>query len=141
MRATRPVWGLGLLALSITLWGCSQGQVVTELPPQEQNLRYLVMAYTQAATDLGHSPSSAEELKPFLKDFGDAETLLKSPRDGQPYVIVGGLDRAAAAQGGPSILAYEREGVNGVRKAVDMRMVVRDLSAEEFAKLGLAAGP
>jgi hypothetical protein len=123
--------GLGLAALLLAGSGCGPDVTTTELPEGEQNLRYLAMAYMQAATNLGRSPRDLDEIKPVLKDFGDPEKLSRSPRDGQPYVIVGGVP---LRQGTP-ILAYEQTGQDGRRQVVDLRMVVREVTPEEFASL------
>src|SRR5262249_31122900 len=101
----RCLRALGLLLL---VAGCSATSQVTELPPGEKNLRIVARAYTRAAQALGRSPRDAEELKPFLKDYGNPDELLVSPNDGKPYVIVASVD--VKKPRGTPVLAYEQEG-------------------------------
>ena len=67
----RPVPPLVGLGIALALSGCSDKPKVTELPQGEKNLRIIFRAYTNAAQRLGHSPKDVEELKPFLKDYGN----------------------------------------------------------------------
>ncbi|SRR5579875_430568 len=116
----------------LVLAGCSKDYTVTELPQGEKNLRIIFKAYTQAAYRLGHSPKNVEELKPFLKDYGNPDELLISPNDGKPYVIV----PDANLKKGSSVLAFEREGKNGKRQYIALSsMTVQTATEEEFAHL------
>jgi hypothetical protein len=83
------------------------------------------MAYIDATEKLGHPPKNVEELKPYLKEFGNPEELLISPNDGEPYVVVWGVD---TSRGGPTeyqgmwqIIAYEKKGTGGKRAVTDVR--------------------
>jgi hypothetical protein len=96
------------------------------------------MAYMDAHSELGRGPKSADELKPFLKAFGNPEELLVSPSDGEPYVVIWG----ANPQGGPTeykgmfpILAYERKGSSGGRAVTDVRGRPMTVPEDDFAKL------
>jgi hypothetical protein len=107
-----------------SLAGCRPDVDVVSLSQAEQELTYIAMAYSDAHTQLGHGPKNAEELKPFLKVFGDPEDLLVSPNDKQPYVIVWNVNPT----GGPTeykgmfpILAYEKEGAGSRRVITDVR--------------------
>ena len=76
----------------VILWaglaGCGQDENRVRLSEAEQELTYIALAYGEAHQRLGRGPKDADELKPFLKPFGDPENLLMSPNDGQPYVVV-----------------------------------------------------
>jgi hypothetical protein len=116
-----------LLALVVIgLGGCGQKTYVVPFSQAEKNLGFVAAAYTDAFSRLGHSPKDADELKPFLKPFGNPDELLVSPNDGQPFVVVWGAPdptqgRATSYKGMFPILAYERTGTNGMRAIADIR--------------------
>lgn len=116
-----------LIFATLSLIGCGPKVSEKYIPPEELNLRFVGMAYTQFLTDNGRSPQSINELKPVLKDFGDPEQLGISPRDGKPYVIV------------PTgkVLAYEQVGQGGKRFVVDRRFSAWEVDEAEFRKMGL----
>jgi hypothetical protein len=61
-----------------------------------------------------------EELKPFLQKQGNPDTLLRSPRDGELYTILYGVEinpRKLNPESLP-ILAYEQKGVEGTHMVV-----------------------
>ncbi len=135
----RHRFGLGLLFLLAGLIGCGSGTNVVPFSPAEQGLSKIALAYLDAHSRLGHGPKNAEELKPSLKDFGNPDELLVSPNDGQPYVIVWGVD---PTRGGPTeykgmwqILAYERQGTSGRRAVTDIRGRPMNVPEEDFSKL------
>jgi hypothetical protein len=120
-RRTGACCALGLLLAAA---GCRPETDVVALTQAEQELTYIAVAYSEAHSQLGRGPKDAEELKPFLKDFGDPDDLLISPNDEQPYVVVWGANPG----GGPTpyqqmfpILAYEQKGVRGKRAITDVR--------------------
>jgi hypothetical protein len=126
------------MVLLAGLAGCGSGPDVVPLTSSEKNLTYIALAYKDAHGRLGHGPKDAEELKPFLKEFGDPEQLLTSPNDGQPYVVVWGVNPS----GGPTpyrqmfpILAYERKGAGGKRAITDIRGRPLTVPEEDFPKL------
>jgi hypothetical protein len=127
------------MVLLAGLAGCGSGPDVIPLTSSEKNLTYIAMAYSNAHERLRHGPKDAEELKPFLKEYGDPEQLLTSPNDGQPYVVVWGVD---PNRGGPTpyrqmfpILAYERKGAGGKRAVTDIRGRPLTIPEEDFPKL------
>ena len=108
------------------------------LTKSEENLKFIAMAYSDATDQEGKPPKDAETLKPFLKTFGDPETLLISPTDNEPYVVVWG----ARPTGGPTdykgmfpILAYEAKGAGGQRAVTDIRGRPLTVANEDFSKL------
>ncbi len=127
---------LGLLLTACA--GCRPATDVVALTQAEQELTYIAVAYSEAHSQLGHGPKDAEELKPFLKDFGDPDDLLISPNDEQPYVIVWGANPG----GGPTayqqmfpILAYEQKGARGKRAITDVRGRPLTIPEEDLPKL------
>ena len=123
--------GVGII---LVLAGCGDRVKVTELPQGEKNLRIIFKAYTQGAQRLGRSPKNAEELKPFLQEYGNPDELLISPNDGKPYVIVPGLN--LKRQQASPVLAYEQEGKDGRRQYIGLgSSAVQTATDEEFARL------
>src|SRR5262249_28352707 len=105
---------------------------------------FIALAFGDAHSRLGRSPKNAEDLKPFLKEFGNPEELLVSPNDGQPYVVVWG---ANPTRGGPTdyqgmfpILAYERKGAGGKRAVTDIRGRPLTVPEADLSKLTFAGG-
>jgi hypothetical protein len=134
-----------IICLAAGLAGCGKSETnVVALSASEKNLANIVLAYMDAHEELHHNPKNAEELKPFLKRFGDPDQILKSPSDGEPYVIVWGTD---TSRGGPTpyqqmfpIFGYERKGSGGKRAIVDVRGRPLTIPAEDFTKLTFVAG-
>jgi hypothetical protein len=134
---------LCLLVLILVPAGCGTGPNVIPLTKSEKSLTFIALAYGEAHARLGHGPKSAEELKPFLKEFGNPDELLVSPNDGEPYVVVWG----ANPTGGPTeykqmfpILAYENKGTRGKRALTDIRGRPMTVPNEDIAKLRFVAG-
>src|SRR5262245_58153996 len=137
-QSLRSLSSYALFASLCALAGCGSGTDVVKLTAAEKELTYIAMAYSDAHGQLGHGPKDAEELKPFLKVFGDPEDLLVSPNDEQPYVVVWN----ANPSGGPTeyqgmfpILAYEKEGSGGRRAITDVRGRPLTVPAEDLSKL------
>jgi hypothetical protein len=123
-------------AVLLALWGCSDAPEIPKIPAEQQHLLYILRAYCRFNGERQRTPTSLDELKPLLKEFGDPEKIVLSPRDGQPYVLVGGLDIRRAPSGGVlPVVAYERIGVDGKRQVIDLRGAIRLLTPEEFRKL------
>jgi hypothetical protein len=133
---------VGVVLLLCSFTGCGSGPKVIPFSQAEKTLSSIALAYMEAHARLGHGPKNADELKPFLKDFGNPEELLVSPNDGQPYVIVWGVD---PTRGGPTeyqgmwpILAYERKGAGGARAITDIRGRPMRVPEADFPKLTFA---
>ena len=80
-----------VLILATAAVGCGQRDVVNNGPAGVRNLRSVAKAYSVTATRV-RPPTCVEDIMPVLKEIGDPGELLRSPRDGQPYVIVWGID-------------------------------------------------
>ncbi len=134
---------LAFLASAIMVLGCGKQTVAVKRSEDGNNLACVAMAYKQVAGQ-GNPPRSINEIMPVLEKMGDPQTLLRSPRDGQPYVIVWGIDfrkvmagRNKMSPGNMPIIAYEQQGKDGKRMAIDLGMKVKEYTAEEFARLKL----
>jgi hypothetical protein len=141
----REAVGAGAALLVAVLGGCGAKTHVVPFSQAEKNLGLVAAAYTDAFSRLGHSPKNADELKPFLKTLGNADELLVSPNDGQPFVVVWGVPDPT--RGGPTpykgmfpILAYERAGKHGMRAVTDIRGRPMLVPEADFPKLTFVAG-
>ena len=123
-------------AVLLAAVGCSDKIEMPKIPVEEQNILYILRAYCKFNGNQQRTPKSLDELKPLLKEFGDPEKIILSPRDGQPYVLVGGLDISRVPSGGElPVVAYESKGVDGKRQVVDLRGKIRLLTPAEFDQL------
>jgi hypothetical protein len=130
-------------ALSIAMAvGCGEKVHIVPQTECEKNLSLVVRAYGEANGSLNHPPKNADELLPYLKPLGDPDRLLVSSSDGEPLVIIWGVD---TSRGGPSpypglwsILVYERKGKGGSRVVADTRGFSKTIPSEDFTKLTFA---
>lgn len=134
---------LGLLVLAHATGCGGSGPNVVPLSKAEKALTFVALAYGEAHARLGRGPKDADELKPFLKEFGNPDELLVSPNDGQPFIVVWG----ANPRGGPTeykqmfpILAYESKGTRGRRALTDIRGRPLTVPQEDFPKLTFVGG-
>ncbi len=118
--------------------GCSSPAGREVKAAETENLTKILAAYDQATKQLGRPPAKLEELKPFLAPFGNADEILRSPHDGQPYGLVCGVNvqKSSLHTMPPPALAYERQGVNGKRYVLTVMGIVL-MTEEEFAQLKL----
>src|ERR1700733_12499030 len=128
--STRRIGRVFVLA-AICLTGCGgEQQKVVVSSPVEGNLHAIREAYFKAARELGRPPRSKEELVGALKNLGDPVTLLRSPDDGNEFVIVYGTDPLGPDSIG-NIWAYEKIGKDGFRWIMRGRST-RRISDESF---------
>lgn len=131
-----------VLMVAAVMGGCRKSTVVNDGPEGFYNLVSVVKAYNMT-TARSRPPQRLDDLLPALKSIGDPERLLTSPRDGKPYVIVWGIDlrRPQMPQGNRNgdipIVAYEQEGKDGKRQAINVRLNVQEYTAEEIAQMKL----
>jgi len=134
-RRQRAQGEYALLLLLIA--GCSSAHKSDELNKEEEAIAHVGAAYRDASHFLKRGPASVKELKPYLKKYGDPDTVLTSPNDGQPYQINWGLipsrpSRSAQTQ---RILAYEQAGKDGKRYVLDFMLKVHHLNDAEFERM------
>ncbi len=121
-------------AVSFLATGCSSKPALQAVGMSEtENLSKIERAFDSAREKLGRPPANLEQLKPFLKEFGDADQILRSPRDGEPYVIIYGIDIRRPFEMPPPIWAHEKNGVDGKRYVLTVMGPV-SMTDEEFSK-------
>jgi hypothetical protein len=119
-RLVRSLCG-GWIALTVlALAGCGHSTPPGE-PPKgsaRANLEAICNAYRKASQEFKRPPT-LDEFKTALKGYGDPDQLLISPRDGQPFVLVIGVNVFnEPTPANPLIIAYEKAGKDGKRMAV-----------------------
>jgi hypothetical protein len=139
-RFVPPFLCLAILAVA----GCGKSEVQPlseETMKAVRHYQKIGAAYNRAYQANRKPPSSANDLKPFLKQDAGGADLLVSPNDGKPVVIVPGVAMdATPAEDEQSIVAYDRVGLNGKRMMVDVRGMVHTVTEAEFAKIKFAGG-
>jgi hypothetical protein len=131
----------GLLAVS----GCSGHVKHEERDTSQENLTKIYQAYSMAVQTTKRPPQSEEDMRALLKQGGgDPDVLLRSPRDGQPYVIIWGvrLDALdiASTEESPVVLAHEQTGVSGKRYVLRVEGSNELLTEDQFAKARFPKG-
>ena len=133
-----------LLGVVAATAGCTGDGTSADARDQKNSrLGFLVKLHTYAIKQLRHPPRSECEFKEFVAkqdasmfermNVASADELFVSDRDGKPYVVIYGKPPVGAV----GIVAYESEGVDGVREVGFDTGDVLSMTAEEFAKTGL----
>jgi hypothetical protein len=118
--------------MSVLFVGCGgHAHKMGEVPASEQNLQAISRAYVSATRRLDRAPESLEDILPELKEIGDSNSFLRSPVDGEPYVIHWGVDYREF--GNFPVLAYEKSGEGGER-FVSFFRVIKKLKDADFKK-------
>lgn len=137
---------LGLLLASVAGCGGSPAVVNVQEDKSAQNLQQIGAAYSMAAIKLGRPPRDANDLKEILKNGPgnpDPETILRSPDDNEPYVIVWNVNfmEVAKARGNVDvILAYEAKGKNGKRHVLKPPAQIIVMTDEQFRAAAFPPG-
>lgn len=131
----------GILAFiaSAGLIGCSSKKSQRTEEPGVTNLRKIGQAYDYFTQEKHRAPQNDEELKPMFKELNDntdPDDILRSKRDGQPFVIYYGPKMDSDAR--DIILAHEQDGADGKRYVLTQDRMVREMSDEEFANAKFA---
>jgi hypothetical protein len=133
-RSVRSLRLACLVALAVMFVGCDTGGSTTKPPSNDSIIRGVLPAYATASRNLNRPPENLDELKVVLASVSDdPSSFFRSQRDNEDFLVAWGLNLRSAPPG--TILACERTGVDGIRKAVTTDGHLRDISAEEFAKL------
>jgi hypothetical protein len=126
-------WTLGLILVGMI--GCSQ-KVDRPYAPAEDRLLKLGSAYVNATNRLGRPPRNFDDLKASLE--ADAtEDILRSPGDGEPYVIHWGVDYNALPPRATdvfTVMAYEKLGTNGKRYVLRFPRSVELMTLDQLQK-------
>jgi hypothetical protein len=135
---------LAALGLGIGVAGCSKTEIVVNKPlaPAHENLMYIGTAYIHYISQYDKPPANADQLKPFLKEFGNPDDLLRSPRDGQPYVICWGVNilKPTPWANSTPVLAYEQTGDGNKRYVLTTMRSVVQLSRQDFQAASFPPG-
>jgi hypothetical protein len=128
-RSNRTARGAWMCVAVFAIAGCGGPQTA----PTEISLRKLASYYGMyISSHKGAAPANEKELRGFIsaKD-GDAdlESLFRSARDGQPYVVI----YHGTAKTMPStVIAHEKEGQAGKRFVAFSTTEVRELDEATF---------
>ncbi len=130
-----------LLLLGIAAAGCgSSTPVAGEVDVSRQNLQKIGVAYAKSTAQLKRPPEKSDDLLPFLKSDtrpGDPLSVLRSPNDGENYVIVWGVDvRKLVISRNKTrvVIAYEKREKEGVRYVLRAPNHVVKVTDEQFKK-------
>ena len=129
-----------LLALAVSI-GCSRSSAPEEIGDRTK-LQSLANAYAAFVKDAKRAPNGWADLAPrFKKDIvADPEKFFVSSRDGQPYVIIWGVDAVDSTRAAQSVLVYESQGADGKRLVADCARRVKELKDAEFRRMRFAKG-
>jgi hypothetical protein len=138
-RANRVLSRSGLLAIvtatHLAAVGCRPSEVVSPSAGDESKLRGIARLYVMAARDLGRPPANDEELKTILAPaMKNPESVFRSSRDREDFVIIWGLDMNGKDLNAPTLLAYEQKGLNGKRLVLLCNGEVAELTEEQFSQ-------
>jgi hypothetical protein len=123
--------------------GCAAPSDIEESEPTEERLALIGQAYQKACLQLKAPPKNLEELRPFLKELGTPDELMKSENDEEAFVILWNVDFSKVEAGQPGVdpvLAYERRGLAGERLVLTMPPRVVTMTDEELRSAFFPAG-
>lgn len=141
MPGIRKLHSLALLTMIVwSLGGCSQS--VPEVNPKtEAQFKVLGILYGKyMGNTRGRPPAGEEQFLDFLKGkkpswekiVSSAEQLLVSPRDNEPIKVLYGEDVTKQRQTATPWIAYEQNGVDGMRQVVSVRGGLKLMDDEEL---------
>ena len=141
------VGGLACLWVCLVAAGCGRARPgAVKIDDVRQNLQRIGAGYNEARLKLGRPPRNVDELLPFLRDperAGQAKDLLRSPNDGEEYVIIWGVDFGELSKQIPNpyvVYAYEKHGKGGKRHAMQLPNFVSIMTDAEFQKAPFPPG-
>jgi hypothetical protein len=131
-------------AISLALTGCSSKPPQPVEDPGLVRLRTVGLAYRIFFFHYNRPPRSEHDLRRTFTELGvqgaerDLEEQLRSPRDGQPYVVIYGVPLDSDLRW--TVLAYEKDGADGNRYVFTQSGDMKLLTDAEFAKADFAKG-
>ena len=131
-----------LIFVCLGLVGCGSDTI----PDNAETRMYAIAEAYCNLQDMpgGKPPATLDELRTMLTEFHqagmgrDPEQMLRSPRDGQPFVII--LGQHVSLQGGDDIWIYEKEGAEGFRYVMNLNRAVKQVPNEDFAQATFVKG-
>jgi hypothetical protein len=139
----RNAAAVGFLFLATLAAGCgSRSVVVADDDPSRDNLIAIVDAYSRAAEQLQRPPRGLDEIKPHFRKSESLSSVLRSPNDGESYVIAWGADVLTPPpdEGTPVLLAYEKNGCDGRRRAATIWGTTLILTDAQFTQVRFPKG-
>lgn len=131
------------LAVVLTT-GCTGPQNASS-EREQSNLKPLAILYGQfMGQHRGQPPKNIKDFKEFaasksemLNQFkvANADALLTSSRDGEPYIVVFGKASGPPGPGGAPVIAYEQTGKDGKRWIATSIGAVAEVDEAEFRRL------
>jgi hypothetical protein len=128
------------VAVLLAFVGCAQK--AQPLDRSHEHLRKIGAAYMRHNLEKKAPPKNLDDLKQFLAEDGDPAEILRSPDDGEQYVIcwnVPLLERLSWAKGTP-VLAYEKRGSDGHRYVLTTLRSVELMSDDDFQQASFPPG-
>ncbi len=137
---SRSCWLLFLAISSLAGCGDSPRVVETDVPEAQSRLMAINLAYMRFLEQQGRPPSNEQELRSQFSE-GNPDEILRSPRDGQPFVICYGVNIFGDLPWAKStpVLAYEQQG-DGSRWVLSIPGGVFELDEAEFQKASFPPG-
>ena len=129
-----------LVVVSAT--GCSSSPPPRPLDATHSNLMFVGNAYMRFVSEKQRPPTAIKDLEPYLKEVGDVQKILASPRDGQPFVICWGVDLMKPLPWAKTlpVLAYEKVGAEGDRWVLTTVRSIERVKTEAFLKADFPPG-
>src|SRR4051812_3531509 len=106
---------VALLFAFLGMAGCQKA--IPGRNPTQERLYKIGKAYIQTCYQLERGPESFAEIQPNIEG-AESENMLVSPNDGEPFVILWGVDFARLPPGASdpfTVGGYEKKGVDGIR--------------------------
>jgi len=129
----------GLVAVAFA-FGCGPPTPDKPAANSYENLGAINAAYFKATKKMGRPPAKLADIEPFLRENGEPEILLTSPVDGEPYVIVWGIDiQRMLDRNTPPVVAYEKTGKDGKRFVSNGHLILQ-FTDDQFEKAKASAG-
>jgi len=121
--------------------GCSSKPGDRPLSETEERLYTLGKAYIQASAKLNRGPKDFSEIQTFLPSDSSSD-LLRSPSDGQEFVILWGVDfnKLPAGANPYYIGAYEKTGKDGKRYVLRFPIGVITMTDDELKAANFPPG-
>lgn len=121
--------------------GCSGKPADRKLSETEDRLYTFGKAYIQASAVLKRGPKEFSEIKSYLPANAPSD-LLRSPNDGEEFVILWGVDFNKLPVGSDPyyIGAYEKNGKNGKRYVLRFPIGVLSMTDAELKSAGFPPG-
>jgi hypothetical protein len=145
---TRSVGGTSLMLVGAMCWlllpGCSSKSPEPTEDAGLVRLRTVGLAYRIHFFHFNRPPRSERDLRRTFTELGvqgaepDLEEQLRSPRDGQPYVVIYGVPLDSDYRS--TVLAYEQNGSGGSRYVFTQSGDIKLLADAEFARADFAKG-